>query len=437
MRRALSLAICVWVASTASSAQTATANQVDPRINTVLTAVSEARLRALVEHLASFRTRHLLSNPSPSGNEIGAARQWILDEFRRSSSRLQVSFETYSIPAQTGRIPVATEVRNVVAILPGRSARRVYVIGHYDSRSVDLRMPGAIAPGANDDGSGTALTMELARVFAESGLPFDATLVFMATAGEEEYWVGSRLHAQHAIATSLRIDAVLSNDIVGGVSGGNGMANTDTVRVFSEGPEDSPSRQLARYVRDAAVRYYPSQHVQLVALHDRFTRGGDHSAFNQHGFAAVRVTEEHENYAKQHAAADTPDGVSFPYLARNARVNAAAVAMLALAPPAPVVTDKTGAPTLSRGAGYDAHLAWQAAPGAAGYRVYSRRAWNLDWETIVTVGPVTDYTFPGVTVDDRVFGVASLDQNGNESLVSVYKNPTRPDVIFKVTPAAR
>lgn len=437
MRRVFVLAACLCFCSTASSPQTPARNQVDPRINALISGVSEARLRALVEHLASFRTRHLLSNPSPAGNEIGAAREWILNEFRASSSRLQVSFETYSIPAQTDRIPVATEVRNVVAILPGRSPRRVYVIGHYDSRSVELGMPGAIAPGANDDGSGTALTMELARVFAESGLQFDATLVFMATAGEEEYWVGSRLHSQNAIASNLRIDAVLSNDIVGGASGGNGMANTDTVRVFSEGPEDSPSRQLARYVRDAAVRYYPSQHVQLVALHDRFTRGGDHSAFNQHGFAAVRVTEEHENYAKQHAAADTPDGVSFPYLARNARVNAAALAMLALAPPAPVVTDKAGAPTLSRGAGYDARLTWQAAPGAAGYRVYSRRAWDLDWDTSVTVGPVTDYTFTGVTIDDRVFGVAALDQNGNESLVSVFKNPTRPDVIFTITPTAR
>ena len=166
------------------------------------------------------------------------------------------------------------------------------------------------APGVNDDGSGTALTMELARVFAQSGLEFEATLVFIALAGEEQGLVGARLHAQRAAAEKWPIDAVLNNDIVGNERGGQGQVDSVSVRVFSEGPEDSPSRQLARHVRRQAARYVPAHAVRLIARHDRFGRGGDHTAFNQQGFAAVRFTESKENYARQHTVEDTFEGVS-------------------------------------------------------------------------------------------------------------------------------
>jgi Peptidase family M28 len=414
----------------------------DPAIHKLLTSISEERLLELVKKLQTFETRHTMSSADSPARGIGAARQWILEELTRSSPRLQVSFDTYMLPKQGQRIPRDVELRNVMAVLPGRSPRRIYVSGHYDSLARRPNQQGTDgqptqfdwaaadnpAPGANDDGSGTALTMELARVFAESGLAFDATLVFIALAGEEEGLIGAKAHAQKAEADKLRIDAVFNNDIVGNSTGGNGISDAETVRVFSEGPEDSRSRQLARFIRRTAARYVPSHQVRLIARHDRFGRGGDHTAFNQHGYAAVRFTESNENYARQHTIRDTADGVSGPYLARNARVSAAAVAALALAPPAPIVTGERGRPTLDRRpSGYDARLRWQAAPGAASYRVFWREAWTPDWQHELEVGNVTEFVFKDISIDDYVFGVAAIGPGGHESLVSAYVNPPRAE----------
>jgi hypothetical protein len=406
----------------------------DPRIQKLIAAVSEERLQALLTRLQGFETRNTLSSADSPSRGIGAARQWILDEMARSP-RLQVSFDTYQLPRQGERIARDVELRNVVAVLPGRSARRVYISGHYDSLARDPKSTGPgfnwaaadnFAPGANDDGSGTVLTMELARVFAESGVEFDATLVFVAFAGEEQGLVGALAHAQKAEKEGLVIDAVLNNDVVGNSRGGNGIVDAETVRVFSEGPEDSPSRQLARYVARWAGRYYPSHQVRLVSRYDRFGRGGDHIAFNQHGFAGVRFTEANENYARQHTVEDVVEAVDFAYLARNARVNAAAAAMLALAPPAPRVTNERGRPLLGRQpTGYDARLQWEASPGAAGYRVFWRRAWTPDWEHELAVGSVTEFVLTNVSIDDYIFGVAAVGPDGHESLVSAYVNPPR------------
>jgi hypothetical protein len=267
--------------------------------------------------------------------------------------------------------------------------------------------------------------MELARVFAESGLEFDATLVFIAFAGEEQGLIGARAHAQKAQAEQVVIDAVFNNDIVGNPTGGSGITDGETVRVFSEGPEDSKSRQLARFIKRQAARYVPAHEVKLIARHDRFGRGGDHTAFNQLGYAGVRVSESNEHYARQHSAQDTADGVSVPYLARNARVNAAGVAVMALAPPPPVVIGERG-PTISRQpSGYDANLRWQPSPGAAGYRVFWRDAWTLDWQHEVDVGNVTEFVLKDVSIDDYVFGVAAVGPGGHESPVSAYVNPPR------------
>jgi hypothetical protein len=438
MPKFLLLGALLVLAPSYSFAQT----DVDPRIATLVAQVSEERLTALLKQLVTFETRFLMSDPDPKGKGIGAARQWIFDEMQRSSPRLQVSFDTYHVAAQGDRILRPVELRNVMAVLPGRSPRRIYVSGHYDTVARQGNPPAFNwslgdnpSPGANDDGSGTVLTMELARVFAESGIEFDATLVFLAIAGEEEGLVGAALHAQKATAEKTVIDAVFNNDIVGGAVGGNGIVNAETVRVFAEGPEDSPSRQLARHIRAMAARYVPSHRIELIARHDRFGRGGDHTSFNQHGFAAVRLTEANENYAKQHTVDDTIDGVSFPYLARNARVNAAGVAALALAPPAPSPLNERGAPMLGRGdSGYDARLQWQASPGAAAYRVYWRQAWSPDWEHSALVGNVTEYAMPNVSIDDYVFGVAAVGPGGHESLVSAYVNPPRGTIDIKTVP---
>jgi len=442
--------LCLALFLLAASPLTAAGPDVDPRIASLLADVSPARLEATLKKLESFQTRHLLSSTDTPGRGIGAARQWILDEMKSYSPRLEVSFDTYRIPKQGDRVTREVEVRNVMAVLPGRTARRFYVSGHYDTvaRSVsgaaaqsasggfDWTVGDNLAPGVNDDGSGTALTMELARAVSQSGLTFDATLVFICFAGEEQGLVGARLHAQRAEAEKLVIDGVLNNDIVGNAVGGQGVKDTGSVRVFSEGPEDSASRQLARAIRRNASLYVPEHRVRLVARYDRFGRGGDHSAFNQHGYPGVRFTESKENYGHQHTVDDTfAGGVDPEYLARNARVNAATLATLGLAPAAPVVVDERGRPTLGRDpTGYDAHLRWKASAGAAAYRVFWREAWMPDWQFERTVGNVTELVMPSLSIDDFVFGVAAVDSEGHESLVSAYVNPNRPDVPVQTLP---
>lgn len=404
----------------------------DPRIQAIVDSVSADRLAATVRALEGFETRHLLSDTVSPTRGIGAARRWILEQFRAASPRLAVSFDEYIVPP-AGRVTREVVLKNVMAILPGRSARRLYVSGHYDTvaRRADGQDGGRAddndnpAPGANDDGSGTALVLELARVIARSGIEFDATIVFIALAGEEQGLIGALQHARKAAADALVIDGVFNNDIVGGSRGGQGRVDSRTVRVFSEGPEDSPSRQLARYIRDAAARYVPAHEVRLIARHDRFGRGGDHSAFNQAGYAGVRFTEAQENYDRQHTVRDTFDGVDPAYLARNARVNAAGVASLALAPAAPKVANAQGQPTLARGqSGYDATLRWSASSGATAYRVVWREAWAPEWKYSRVVGD-TGLVFPDLTIDDYVFGVSAIGAAGHESLVAAYVLPPR------------
>ena len=257
-----------------------------------------------------------------------------------------------------------------MAILPGRSPRRIYISGHYDSVNIGgaeprtRRAPGANAGGdrqtrpefdpnveangANDDGSGTVLTMELARVFAESGIQFDATLVFITWAGEEQGLVGSNVHAEDLKKANVPIEAVFNNDIVGNSLGGNGIRDAESIKVYAVGPEDSPARSLARFIRKTAAVYVPSHRVRLMAREDRFGRGSDQSSFSQNGFPAIVFREANENFERQHGANDRIDGVDFGYLAQNARVNAAGVASLALAPPAPKVTNDRGGNMLSR-----------------------------------------------------------------------------------------
>jgi hypothetical protein len=466
----LSRPFCLAALSTlvaVSCVPPASAQDADPRLEQVLAQVSSERLAATVAKLASFGTRHTLSSQTDPARGLGAAAQWIHDEFAKASPRLQVRFDDYEIPAQGARIVRDVRLRNVVAVLPGRTPRRIYVSGHYDTvarpenrttGTQDSRTPGSQegrsptgeaprqataagfdwaagdlpAPGANDDGSGTALTMEAARVLAQSELEFDATIVFVAFAGEEQGLVGAHLHAQKALAEKAVIDAVFNNDIIGNSRGGNGIVDAESVRVFSEGPEDSLSRQLARYVARMAARYVPSHRVTLIARHDRFGRGGDHTAFNQRGYAGVRFSEANENFERQHLVADTPDGVDAVYLARNTRVNVAGVAALALAPPAPAVASERGAPLLDRNpSGYDARLRWQASQGAVGYRIFWRQAWTADWQFERHVGNVTEVILRDVSIDDYVFGVAAIGPGGHESLVSAYVNPPRTPVEIK------
>jgi hypothetical protein len=246
----------------------------------------------------------------------------------------------------------------------------------------------------------------------------------MTVAGEEQGLIGSRAHAKRMKDEKVPVQALFNNDIVGNSTGGNGIVDGATVRVYSEGPEDSPSRALANFAKRVAERYVPSHQIRLMARRDRFSRGGDHSGFNAEGFAAIGFRESRENYSKQHNANDTIDGVSFPYLAQNARANAAGMAVLALAPPPPEVR----ANMLGRQpSGYDARLRWTASAGAAGYRIFWRDAWAPDWQHELYVGNVTEFIMPNKNIDDHVFGVAAVGPNGHESTISAYVAAPRND----------
>ena len=458
---AMTLAVLAVQGAPLAAQAPGAAGELDPRIQKLLGSISEERLQQLLTKLASFHTRNTLADPD-APNGLGEARQWILDEMKKASPRLQVSFDVHQVPAG-GRITADTELRNIVAILPGKSPRRIYISGHYDSLNLGQRGqaglntgrgagtaaggagasaggagaqtgrgrgggqrsdPNVVAPGANDDGSGTVMSMELARVFAESGIEFDATLVFMTVAGEEQGLVGSTRHAMRMKEQNVPVQALFNNDIVGGSRGGNGIVDGATVRVYSEGPEDSPSRALANFAKRIAEKYVPSHQLRLLARRDRFGRGGDHSGFNAAGFAAIGFRESRENYSKQHNANDTLDGIDYHYLAQNARANAAGMAVLALAPPPPAVRQNM----LSRGAsGYDARLRWEASPGAVGYRIFWREAWGPDWEHELYVGDVTEFVLPDKNIDDHVFGVAAVGPGGHESTISAYVMAPRND----------
>ena len=432
-------------------AQTTVRPDADPRVEKIVAAVSQQRLQQLLTRLVSFGTRETLSNQDGTTRAIGGARQWIFDELKRSSARLQVSFDTHQIAPQ-GRITRQVELRNVMAVLPGKSPRRIYVSGHYDSLNLGDRGQAGLntgagpnpqasaefnhdaeAPGANDDGSGTVLTMELARVFAESGVGFDATLVFICWAGEEQGLIGSAAHAQDLAAAKTVVEAMFNNDIVGNSRGGNGVVDAESVRVYAVGPEDSMARALARHIARTAAVYVPSHQIRLMAREDRFGRGSDQSSFTQAGFPAIVFREANENFSKQHSANDTLDGVDFAYLTQNARVNAAGVAALGLAPAAPKVTNDRGQNLLGRGqSGYDADMRWAASPGAVAYRIHWRDTWSNDWQRSQTIGNVTQFALPNVSIDDYVFGVSTISADGHESLISAYVSPVRRSAEVKV-----
>ena len=426
----------------------------DSRVTALVEAILPSRLQQIVATLAAFGTRNTLSDTTSPDHGIGAAREWIFKELQSSSAKLQVSFDVYQL-AQQARITRPVELRNVMAILPGRSSRRIYITAHYDTVNIgpqaqigaNTRPPGATvpdaqlnpaqdyniaAPGADDNGSGTALTMELARVLAGSGIDFDATLVFALWAGEEQGLFGARAHAQRLRAANIPVEANFNSDIVGNSHGGDGAVDAASVRLYSQGPEDSMSRSLARYIERAAALYVPSHKVRLMAREDRFSRGSDHTAFTAQGFPAVVFRESKENFARQHGSGDTPDGVDVEYLARNARVTAAAAAVLAMAPPAPRVVNERGQPLIGRQpSGYDANLRWLGSPGAVRYRIYRRAPWANNWESSRTVDNVTQFVVSGASIDDWIFGIAAVGQGGHESLISAYVPRPRSDADIK------
>jgi hypothetical protein len=435
----------------AASLPAQTIGQPDPTIRKMLSDISRDNIAATMQKLASFETRGNFSDPTQQERGIGAARRWILDQFKSYSPRLEVSFDPYKVKKQGTRILRDVEVVNVIAVLPGTTMpeKRLIVGAHYDSVNI-VRKPDAPevtaegnelpaddiidfdksieapAPGVTDNAAGTALVLELARVMSQ--YKYDKTIVFIAFSGEEIGLVGSSLYSAKQKEEKVQIEAVLNNDVVGVAVAGDSHSENGLVHVFSEEPVDSPSRELARYIRETAQRYVPAFKADPVFRQDRFSRGGDQSPFNANGFTAVRFTSAAENLGIQHTANDTYDKSSPDYTTNVARVNAATLASLALAPPPPETTREvtTGSakgrrtPTVARGKSrYDAILRWKdAAPNLAGYAIVIRSSTAPYWEQQTFVGKVTEYTLPGVSIDDIIFGVKAIDTAGHESLVS-------------------
>lgn len=409
--------------------------------------VSPQRLRQTVDRLAAFGTRHTLSAEAPDRG-IVAAREWIAAQMEEASvadrvgGPLSVELDVHRVEPNGRRVDVPVDVVNVLAVLPGSdptaAKRRYYVIGHYDSRNSDPMDREGDAPGANDDGSGTAVVIELARVLADQ--PLESTVVLMASAGEEQGLLGARAHARAARGGGVDIRAVLSNDIVGDPTAPDGRRLEEEIRVFSEGMQraaseaeqaairnlgaesDAPSRQLARFVDFIAVWHDLPVKPALRFRPDRYLRGGDHSAFNEQGFAAVRFTEMAENYDRQHQDlrredgrdyGDRPEYVDEGYLANVARLNLATLVHLANAPSAPPNTRVLAAELTT-----DTTVRWDPSPESdvAGYEVVWRATTQAQWTSARYVEGATELTLPQ-SKDDWQFGVRAVDHDGFRSPV--------------------
>jgi len=419
---------------------------VDPQISAALRQVSAERIRANIEKLVSFGTRSTLSAQDDAsiakGRGIGSAREWIKSEFERYSNEcggcLDVKTDSF-LEQPMDRIPSPTQITNVYAVLkgsdPANAKRIVLVTGHYDSRDSDTSDTTGDAPGANDDGSGTAVSLECARVLSK--MKFPATIIFLTVAGEEQGLNGSHHFAKVAKDEAWDLEAVLNNDIVGADK--NSGQDPSVVRVFSEGipvaandqeirrirmlggESDSGSRELARYIDEVGRTYDTGVKPMLVFRLDRYLRGGDHSSFNQQGFSAVRFTEFREDFHHQHQNPRVENGieygdllkfVNFDYVAHVARLNAATLASLAAAPAPP-----DNVHLLTKGLENDSTLTWDASPGglATGYEIVWRATSSPEWEHAQSAGNVTRFTMP-ISKDESIFAVRAVDAAGHRSL---------------------
>jgi Zn-dependent M28 family amino/carboxypeptidase len=448
----------------AAAAQAAPERARPADVKAMLRSISAQHIEATVRKLAGFGTRHTLSDTASDDRGIGAARRWIKAQLdacaQQSAGRLKVELDSFTA-APNRRIARPTELVNVVATLPGEqaeSAARIYVVsGHYDSMPSNVLDPASDAPGANDDASGTAAVIELACTMSK--LHFDATLVFMTVAGEEQGLVGSTHVAEEARKAGKDIAGMFTNDIIGSSHAEDGRVDRGRVRLFAEGvpdvkempdelrvlvrtggENDSPTRELARFIKEHAEHDVANMKVDLVWRRDRYLRGGDHAPFLNAGYAAVRFTEPAENYHHQHQNVrveggvqygDLPEFVDFEYVAQVARVNAAALAALAMAPAAP-----RGVLMETAKLENDTTLRWDAGtePDLAGYRVVWRDTTAPLWQNHKDVGQVTRVTLP-MSKDNVVFGVQAIDKDGNASVAS-FPRPLQPPPAAPAPPAS-
>jgi hypothetical protein len=443
--------ILLLIGSTIASAQTTIIKQ-DVDIKTMINEVSAKNVENTVRKLVSFGTRHTMSDTLSTTTGIGAARNWIKSEFEKysvaSGGRLKVEFDTFIQPADGRRVLKDATLKNVLGILPGTDPtdNRVFIVsGHYDSRASEANDATSKAPGAVDDASGTAVTMELARVM--SNQKYNATIIFVAAVGEEQGLYGAAHLAKRAKQEGWNVVAMITNDIVGNTHGGEtDLKDNTSVRVFSEGvpvnetkqegslrisiggENDSPAREFARYVKEVAERYVAQLNVKLIYRRDRYLRGGDHTAFSQEGFAAVRFTEMNENFDRQHQNVrvengvdygDMPDFADYNYIQKVCRMNLAVLANIAKAPAEPlnvgiVTSDLTNNTTLK----------WEMPKSKkpAGYYILMRETTSPFWEKKIYVTD-TKITLP-YSKDNYFFAVQSVDEDGHESSI-VFPKPVR------------
>ena len=422
----------------------------DQQIKKMVDEVSAQNIEMIVRKLVTFETRHSLSDTISTATGIGAARNWIKSELERysnaSGGRLKIEFDTFTQPADGRRIASPTVMKNVLGILPGTDPAddRVFIVsGHYDSRASDVNDSKIFAPGANDDASGTAAAMELARVMSQ--YKFNCTLIFVAMVAEEQGLYGAVNLAKRAKTEKWNLAGMITNDIIGNTYGmETGIKDNNSVRIFSEGvsvaesPEeaarrastgsenDGQARQFARYLKEIGERYVDQLNVKLIYRRDRYLRGGDHTPFSQLGFAGIRITEMNEDFDRQHQNVrkengvdygDLPDFVDYNYTQKVTRMNLASLANLALAPREPLNVG-----VVTSGLTNKTVLKWESPVGEkpAGYYVVMRETTSPVWEKKFFITGNT--AILNYSKDNYYFGVQSVDADGHESLVVIPKS---------------
>ncbi|MBC52987.1 MAG: peptidase M28 [Gammaproteobacteria bacterium] len=415
-------------------------------LHDIAAATSAQRLEQDIATLAGFGTRHTLSDTESDTRGIGAARRWIKAEFDRISADCGGCLEVFyvsDIVSGTARVPDPVEVVNVIAIQRGSEQpdRFVMMSGDIDSRVSDIMNSTSDSPGANDNATGMAGTLEAARVLSQYSFP--GSIIYAGLSGEEQGLNGGAILAAHAREHNWDIKAVINNDMIGNIRGINGVINNTTARVFSEGTRyvetedearqrrfqggevDSASRNMARYIDDMADRYIPNLDVMMVYRLDRFGRGGHHRPFNEAGFPAVRIMETNENYNWQHqdiriedgiAYGDVLEHVDFDYAAKLTALNAVTMAAMSWAPAPPANVSIRGQVSP------DTTLNWDKVSGATHYRLHWRLTTEPQWTHSRTVGDVDEFTLQNVVIDNYFFGVSSVSASGVQSPV-VFPGP--------------
>lgn len=419
--------------------------QTDPKMYSIIDQIDTKRIESDIRTLANFGTRNTFSDTTSNQRGIGAARRWIKSEFEKvskdCSNCLDVFYQKDFVTTNDGeRVPKDTWIVNVVAIQRGTANSNRYVImtGDIDSRNSDPIDFTKDAPGANDNASGMAGTIEAARVL--SHYQFEHNIVYLGLSGEEQGLFGGKGFAAYAKKNNWEIIGVLNNDMIGNIEGVNGVIDNRTFRIFSEptsvtetekeisnrrfygGEVDGISRQLARYIHKLTLEYMPEMNPMMVYRLDRFGRGGHHRPFNDLGFAGVRIMEAHENYNRQHQDlrvenginyGDVIEGVNFEYANKLTAVNAITLASLAWAPAEPKNVRIGGivAPSTK--------LKWDkgTAKNIIGYKIYWRLTIASQWEFSRFVGNVDQFELEGIVIDNYYFGVASVSSSGHESVV--------------------